>query len=39
MLAKKRLTVHGGLNRVGAFSVRIAPRGVALSIAAALNRR
>lgn len=39
MLARKRLTVHGGLNWFGAFSVRIAPRGMALSIAATLNRR
>jgi short-subunit dehydrogenase len=38
MEAGKPLAVHGAMNRLGAFSVRFAPRSVARSIAAALNR-
>jgi uncharacterized protein len=38
MLAGRRVTVHGALNRIGTLSVRFAPRSLAVSIAATLNR-
>ena len=38
MQAGKTLAVHGALNRLGAFGVRLSPRKLAAALAAALNR-
>ncbi len=39
MMAGERVAVHGLLNRIGAFSVRLSPRSLITSITAALNAK
>jgi short-subunit dehydrogenase len=39
MKSGKTLAVHGAMNKLGAFSVRLSPRGMVRSIAASLNKQ